>query len=106
MLFTKKHNLVIPHTGVGWFTGLCYSTYEFFQGTYREPVVRSDKVYYEELEGGEVYKAMLFFGVTAGPRSKRAKPTSFFASVTPMRSSLGLSSASRSRRKAHPRAKG
>jgi Cof subfamily protein (haloacid dehalogenase superfamily) len=63
MLFTKRHNLVIPRSGVGWFTGLCYSTYEFFQGTYREPVVRSDKVFYEELEGGEVYKAMLFFGI-------------------------------------------
>jgi hypothetical protein len=65
---------VIPRTGVSWFTGLCYSTYEFFQGTYREPVVRSDKVFYEELEGGEVYKAMLFFGVTGrGPRSKLAE---------------------------------
>lgn len=70
MLFTKKHNLVIPHTGVGWFTGLCYSTYEFFQGTYKEPVVRSDKVYYEELEGGEVYKAMLFFGITGRAKVK------------------------------------
>jgi len=68
MLFTKRHNLVIPHSGVGWLTGLCYSTYEFFQGTYREPVVRSDRVFYEELEGGEVYKAMLFFGVA--PRRK------------------------------------
>ncbi len=64
MLFTKRHNLVIPHTGVSWFSGLCYSVYEFFQGTYKEPVVRSDKVYYEELEAGEVYKAMLFFGIS------------------------------------------
>jgi Cof subfamily protein (haloacid dehalogenase superfamily) len=70
MLFTKKNNLVIPRTGVSWFVGLCYSTYEFFQGTYREPVVRSDKTYYEELEAGEVYKAMLFFGPTKKYKKK------------------------------------
>jgi len=70
LLFTKHRNLVIPRTGVGWLKGLLYTAYEFFQGTYREPVVRSDKVFYEELEGGEVYKAMLFFGITGGAKVK------------------------------------
>jgi Cof subfamily protein (haloacid dehalogenase superfamily) len=62
LLFTKTHNLVIQRSGIGWLTGLMYSSYELTQGTYREPVVRSDRVYYEELEKGEVYKAMIFFG--------------------------------------------
>lgn len=70
MLFTKHRNIVIPRSGVGCLTGLAYTAYEFFQGTYREPIVRSDRVYYEELEKGEVYKAMLFFGVSAKAKKR------------------------------------
>jgi HAD superfamily hydrolase (TIGR01484 family) len=75
ILFTKHRNLVIPRTGVGQATGLAYSLYEFFQGVYREPIVRSDRVFYEELEKGEVYKVLLFFGATAKAKKKALKAT-------------------------------
>lgn len=78
LLFTKHRNLVIPRTGVGWLTGLLYTTYEFFQGTYKEPVVRSDHIYYEELEKGEVYKAMLFFGITSKAKKKAMEANKLF----------------------------
>jgi Cof subfamily protein (haloacid dehalogenase superfamily) len=70
MLFTKHRNIVIPRSGIGRMAGLAYTVYQTFQGTYREPIVRSDRVYYEELEKGEVYKAMLFFGISGKAKRK------------------------------------
>lgn len=63
MLFTKHRNIVMPVTGVSRFTGMCYSVYQASQLAYRDPVIRSDKAYVEELEKGEIYKVMLFFGI-------------------------------------------
>jgi Cof subfamily protein (haloacid dehalogenase superfamily) len=75
MLFTKHRNIVIPKTGVNWATSFAYAAYQSCQGTYREPVIRSDRVYYEELEKGEVYKAMLFFGVFKKAKKKAMEAT-------------------------------
>ncbi len=72
MLFTKHRNIVMPLSGVGSWTGFCYSVYQLSQMAYRDPVIRSDKAYYEELEKGEIYKIMFFFGI-AGAAIETAK---------------------------------
>lgn len=64
MLFCKHRNIVMPFTGVSHLTGAMYSLYQAFQMAYRDPVIRSDKAFYEELEKGEIYKIMFFFGAT------------------------------------------
>ncbi len=63
MLFPKRDNVILPQTHVSFLTSMGYLFYQFFQGTYREQAIRSDRVFYEELEKGRVYKLMLFFGV-------------------------------------------
>ncbi len=72
MLFTKHRNIVMPFTGVSHFTGMCYSLYQFAQMAYRDPVIRSDRAFHEEIGKGEIYKIMYFFGI-AGPAIEKAK---------------------------------
>ena len=49
MLFTKHRNIVMPLSGVGSWTGFCYSVYQLSQMAYRDPVIRFD------LSGMDVY---------------------------------------------------
>lgn len=63
LLMSKNHNMVLTQTGVSSFTNLGYFLYQFVQGVYKEPFIRSDKVFYEEIEKGNVYKIMILFGV-------------------------------------------
>lgn len=72
ILFTKHRNMVISKTGTKPFFSFAYRIYELCMGTYREPIVYSDRVFYEELEKGEIYKVMLFFG-PAGRSKVRAR---------------------------------
>jgi Cof subfamily protein (haloacid dehalogenase superfamily) len=64
LLMSKRRNLVYTRTDVSHMTNLAYFLWRISNGTYRDPFVRSDRVFYEELETGEVYKAMVLFGVT------------------------------------------
>jgi Cof subfamily protein (haloacid dehalogenase superfamily) len=64
LLMSKKRNLVYTRTDVSHITNLAYFLWWISNGTYRDPFVRSDRVFYEELETGEVYKAMVLFGAT------------------------------------------
>jgi Cof subfamily protein (haloacid dehalogenase superfamily) len=68
LLFTKDRNIVINRTDVSRTTNLFYFLYQFLQGCYKEKFIRSDRIYEEEIEKGEVYKAMLLFGVS--PQAK------------------------------------
>jgi Cof subfamily protein (haloacid dehalogenase superfamily) len=68
LLFTKDRNIVINRTDVSRTTNLFYFLYQLLQGCYKEKFIRSDRIYEEEIEKGEVYKAMLLFGV--GPKAK------------------------------------
>lgn len=76
-LMSKKYNMVIPTKEFYWFFRYTYKLYQLAQGVYREPTIRSDKILHDELAHGEVYKIMLFFGVT-----KRAKQRALTASRT------------------------
>jgi Cof subfamily protein (haloacid dehalogenase superfamily) len=64
ILDSKHRNMVLTQTGVSSVTNIMYFAYQLVQGVYREPFVRSDKIFYEEIEKGEVYKLLIMFGVT------------------------------------------
>jgi Cof subfamily protein (haloacid dehalogenase superfamily) len=68
LLLTKRRNLVMTQTDVSHFTNFGYFLYELSQGVYKEPFIRSDRVFYEELAFGQVYKVMIMFGLS---RKKR-----------------------------------
>lgn len=72
MLFTKDHNVIFPRSMVSIHNSLMYNFYEFLQGAYREPIVKSDKYFYEAISSGEVYKLFVLFGI-AGPAKKKAE---------------------------------
>lgn len=87
-LFTKHRGMVIKWSDLTKFTGLGYRLYTFFQFNYRELFVCSDRIFYEELEKGEVYKIMLMFGTSkkkiemaekATPSLSKAYPDASFA---------------------------
>ncbi|MCQ2797175.1 MAG: Cof-type HAD-IIB family hydrolase [Bacilli bacterium] len=64
ILFTKHRNMVFPKDGLATWVKLFYPIYMGFQGSYREVMTMDDQAYREELEKGEVEKAMIFFGAT------------------------------------------
>ncbi|MCI1245014.1 MAG: Cof-type HAD-IIB family hydrolase [Bacilli bacterium] len=64
LLMSKRHNLVFTRSDVSHMTNVLYFIYEVTLGSYRDPWVRSDKVFYEEIETGDVYKIMILFGLT------------------------------------------
>jgi Cof subfamily protein (haloacid dehalogenase superfamily) len=68
-LFCKHRNFVIDVGTMKMMPRFAYRLYEISQGTYHEQVTKSEKIFYEELEKGEVYKVLLF----VGPRKKSIK---------------------------------
>lgn len=61
-LFTKDHNMVSQRKPLRNWVKVGYSLYRFWQGTYREPFYRSDKIFRQELDHGKIYKIMMFPG--------------------------------------------
>jgi len=68
LLMSKNQNLVTYDRHKSRVKNLGHRFYYFIQGAYREPYVYSDEVFEEELEKGQVYKLMIYFGL-----SKRAQ---------------------------------
>lgn len=64
LMATRTKPNVMTRTRVSKFTNFLYFAYEAFQGVYREPFVRSDAVFYSELNKGEVRKLMILIGLT------------------------------------------
>ena len=64
MLGSKDKPLVSARTGVKWIVNVLYKAYMFFQGVLKETPIKSDEVFYSEIEKGEVYKLRLFIGFT------------------------------------------
>lgn len=69
IIFTKHRGMVIRRSELTRLTTMGYNLYMFMQFNYRELFVCSDRVFYEELEKGEIYKVMFMFGA-----SKRKSP--------------------------------
>lgn len=64
LLSSKTRPIVMTMTRVNHITNFVYFLYEAFQGIYREPFVRSDHVFYNEIEKGETNKIMVLIGLT------------------------------------------
>ncbi len=64
MLNSKSYPLVLTRSGVRWIVSTIYKFYMWSQFAYKEPAVRSDHIFFSEVEKGEVYKLMLFVGIT------------------------------------------
>ncbi|MCQ2772319.1 MAG: Cof-type HAD-IIB family hydrolase [Bacilli bacterium] len=64
ILFTKHRNMVFPVDGLALWVKFFYPIYMAMQGAYKEIIVKNDAAYLEELDKGEVEKAMIFFGAT------------------------------------------
>ncbi len=76
ILFTKHRGMIIKRSDLTRLTVLGYKCYMLFQFNYRELFVCSDRIYFEELEKGEVYKVMFMFGA-----SKKKAPIAEKASL-------------------------
>lgn len=70
LLMSKNYNLVAVQKDFWWFHNIGYHIYFWSEGTYREPFVQSDDVFLKEVTTGEVYKLMLFFGITKKAKQK------------------------------------
>ena len=64
MLSSKNRPFVVARSGVKWIVSTIYMIYMFLQGIYKEKGIRSDHVFFDEVDKGEVYKLMLFIGFT------------------------------------------
>lgn len=64
LVTTKNQPCVInENSSVGRFLMFWYGLWRFFQFKKKEPYVLSNEVFKEELEHGDVYKVMVFFGL-------------------------------------------
>lgn len=61
-LFCKDYNFVVDISMLNFFPRVGYRLYELSQGAYREKATKSEKIFYEQLEKGQVYKVLLFVG--------------------------------------------
>lgn len=82
-LFCRHRNLVVDTGIMNWRTRFGYRFYQFIQGVYREPALMSDKVFYEELEKGEVYKVLLIVGILPRDKQKAQQITDVLSKAYP-----------------------
>ncbi len=75
LLASKNRPMVMTRTKVNHLTNFVYFLYEAVQGVYREPFVRSDHVFYSEIEKGEAMKIMVLIGLTKKKKTLAEKLT-------------------------------
>lgn len=64
LLTSKDHAVVLWPVKSNWFMRLFYRIYYFLQLAYAEKYVISEKIFRDELKNGDVYKIMVFFGLS------------------------------------------
>ncbi len=64
LMATDDCPAIMTRTKVSKTTNFLYFAYEAVQGAYREPWVRSDQKFYQELAKGRVRKMMILIGIT------------------------------------------
>ena len=64
LLNSSTRGTVMTRSLSSLFGSMAYFLYEAVQGVYREKTVRSDHVFYDEIERGEAYKMMFYVGAT------------------------------------------
>ena len=65
---SHDHPLILTRTKVSHMTNFMYVLYQAVQGVYREKWVRSDHVFFREIENGKVHKLMVLIGLTKKKR--------------------------------------
>lgn len=65
---SHEHPLILTRTQVSHMTNFMYVLYQAVQGVYREKWVRSDHVFFREIENGKVHKLMVLIGLTKKKR--------------------------------------
>ncbi|HPY37936.1 MAG TPA: HAD family hydrolase [Bacilli bacterium] len=64
LIMSKNQNLVTYDRYKSKLKNLANRFYYMIQGAYREPYVNSQEVFYDELSKGQVYKLMIYFGLS------------------------------------------
>ena len=64
LVATDECPIIMTQTKVRKTTNILYFLYEAFQGVYREPWIRSDHKFYQELAKGRVRKIMVLIGIS------------------------------------------
>lgn len=64
LISTRDHPNVMTRTDVSKVTNFFHFMWQMVQGAYREPFIRSDNYFYQELNRGNVRKMMILIGVT------------------------------------------
>lgn len=106
MLISRKYPLLISTPPISKIMKLFYSVYYKFQGKYAEDFLFSNEEFVKEIQGREVYKIMLFFGLSKHGVKIARKATSYlrenyagqfetswtggFIEITPTESSKGV----------------
>ncbi|MCR5348011.1 MAG: Cof-type HAD-IIB family hydrolase [Bacilli bacterium] len=75
LIASRTQPTVMTRTRVSRFTNFLYFAYEAVQGAYREPYVRSDHLFYNEINKGEVHKIMVLVGITKAKQAFAEKMT-------------------------------
>ena len=70
LLTSAARPLVMTKTKVSKMTNFMYVAYQMVQGVYREPWVRSDHVFFHEIDSGKVNKMMVLIGLTKKKRMR------------------------------------
>ena len=72
---SETRPLVMTKTKVSHMTNFMYVAYQMVQGVYREPWVRSDHVFFKEIETGKVNKLMVLIGLTKANKMRSMQIT-------------------------------
>lgn len=83
MLISRKYPLLIATSPIGNFIRTFYSVYYWSQGGYAENYHFSNEEYEKELDSKEVYKLMLFFGLSKKKVKMASEVTKFLRDKYP-----------------------
>jgi Cof subfamily protein (haloacid dehalogenase superfamily) len=72
LMSTRDHPNILTRTNVSKMTNFFHFMWQMVQGVYREPFIRSDNFFYQELNNGNVRKLMILIGITKA-NQRRAK---------------------------------
>ena len=72
LMSTRDHPNILTRTNVSKMTNFFHFMWQMVQGAYREPFIRSDNFFYQELNNGNVRKLMILIGITKA-NQRRAK---------------------------------
>ncbi len=75
LLNSATKGTVMTRTFTSFWTQFLYLSYEAFQGVYREKTIRSDHVFYDEIEKENGYKMMFLVGFSKKKRALAEKMT-------------------------------